>query len=743
MGIRADKLFRLILKTDLNKYKIESYRRKLGISKNDNESIDSDSDARMVSRGPFIAIFKHESITFVNSLENVARPLTERRKKRKKHKFTNSADNSTVQLTIKSAPAGSRPTNEIHYDDDATYSKKSHKRKKIEDKTGMIIVAEVDHDEMSTVSVSPTNVSACPQIASAELLQGKPLSLIAGNYTSKSHDSKKARKDCLRSSRKKARKNKKKRSSLRSIKSVGHSSDEHDEENDSLSSTSLFSNPTVDTSTTVSSSQETFETHERSPSNLETVDIREVLEENSLGARAGAFRFTAHAPYHPNPMSFGHPTIAMNTTNPYYHQEPLPVYGLPHGHPYSQHEHSMYSHPHHPHPYDPTSHLNWQHDPYYQNVPHYNHGRNNENIEYEECFLIKGFTSFLKKMFGIEKKQELFVPSPDRNPTVFHDPTLNHHINVACQTQQKWQFEAPARPRTRSRVFSECDDSLSHQMDHDTSESTPTFENRFDSLHTKAKFIKNENENEKQIDARLLTYQEDRGNRASCEVQVMQPLGTTQAMEAWKASGPSNIDTKSSIMDDFNFVGAKRLKASPNLSDRFAHDDAVHNEASQKRKAMSDIKDVPSHNHSHSHTNANVVPLRRRTISSGNTSSNTRRSVSSSSVSSSSSSSSSGRSRRGRSSGFSVLKDETNGKRKRTLLERPCPKPLSGIARSKSDGTRLSRSTSSGSSRIFSTPAPSMISRSTSVGSSSLQSQQRIRASTRSTENAGGFFHYR
>ena len=197
MGIRADKLFRLILKTDLNKQKIELYRRKLGIYQNENGAISSDSVARMISRGPFIAIFKHESIAFVNSLENAVRPLTERRKKRKNNKSTFTSDNtsqsSSVHQTIKSAPTDNRQNCWSRND----ARSKSPKRKKIEDRSGMIIVALVDYDEISLVSVSPTN--EFQQFSSDNFLQDKPLSLIDGNYKSKSK-CKKLRKDRSHSS---------------------------------------------------------------------------------------------------------------------------------------------------------------------------------------------------------------------------------------------------------------------------------------------------------------------------------------------------------------------------------------------------------------------------------------------------------------------------------------------------------------------------------------------------------------
>ncbi len=61
MAIRADKLFRLILKTGGNKVTTERYRRVLDIEQNDSGKIKGRKGIfRIVSRGPFLAMFKHE-----------------------------------------------------------------------------------------------------------------------------------------------------------------------------------------------------------------------------------------------------------------------------------------------------------------------------------------------------------------------------------------------------------------------------------------------------------------------------------------------------------------------------------------------------------------------------------------------------------------------------------------------------------------------------------------------------------
>ena len=61
MAIRADKLFRLIFKAGQNKVTTERYRRILDIVQNENGKIKGRKGIfRVVSRGPFLAMFKHE-----------------------------------------------------------------------------------------------------------------------------------------------------------------------------------------------------------------------------------------------------------------------------------------------------------------------------------------------------------------------------------------------------------------------------------------------------------------------------------------------------------------------------------------------------------------------------------------------------------------------------------------------------------------------------------------------------------
>ena len=162
MAIRADKLFRLILKTDRNEVTTERFQDILSVETNDNgKIIGRNGILRVVSRGPFLAIFKHESKSFVNSLENVVRSLSTNKKKRKekkciKSKTTSDDRGKSAKVSIKSAPVP--VCNKLSSTKTLDKPSSSLKRKKSEDKTGMIITTDKDYcDEMSAVSVSPVN----------------------------------------------------------------------------------------------------------------------------------------------------------------------------------------------------------------------------------------------------------------------------------------------------------------------------------------------------------------------------------------------------------------------------------------------------------------------------------------------------------------------------------------------------------------------------------------------------------
>jgi len=550
MVIRADKLFRLILKTDLNKFKIECYRKKLGIKELSGET---DTGARMISRGPFIATFKNESITFVTSLETAARPLSRKRKKRKKKSSQGSISSelSTLKMSVKTEPIGKNDFSGLEAED--AIESKSPKRKKIEDQTGMIIVAEIDHDEISAVSISPTSECSSTPLKSASLLQkiGSPLSLISGNYSSSSN-AKKSRRDRSRSSRKSSKKRRQKRSSLRLIKSIGDNSASTTSESScdgSSCSRSLLSNETVSTSTTTSTGLEQDTSHRRSPSNVDsTVDIREILEENSK-LHGNSFSFMPHHmhdPYFYQDMQMQGRTLPMGLQNNHHHMTPaqdMQVRTLPMG---------LQNHPHHMTPAHmmyayPPNHYNamqWQ-----QGYPYSYHYPNStscaDNIEYEECFLIKGVTSFFKRVFGIDKKKELFEPSPQRNQSVCYPEPERHHphqfqYNDIAPGPPIPGPPIPRRSRSISRVFDSNDEYFDHlenalnNTDVSDLKSDKREENTGRSLSSK--FEQQELENTKYPRPRM----------QSCEGRI------EQSMSDWKAAGPRTNGPSLSITHDFS-----------------------------------------------------------------------------------------------------------------------------------------------------------------------------------------------
>ena len=160
MAIRADRLFRLILKTDRNEITKERYKRILGVEVADDGRINSTKKGilRIISRGPFLAMFKHESQSFVHSLEQAARLIVHRKKKRIYKKAIINSDGESkisVNKTVKSAPGA--PSGLAS---SKVLKRPSGLKRKKSDKTGMIIMTEENYsdDDISAVSVSPVNM---------------------------------------------------------------------------------------------------------------------------------------------------------------------------------------------------------------------------------------------------------------------------------------------------------------------------------------------------------------------------------------------------------------------------------------------------------------------------------------------------------------------------------------------------------------------------------------------------------
>ena len=721
MVIRADKLFRLILKTDLNKHKIEWYRRKLGINQQvdiTTNTIKSDAKARMVSRGPFVAIFKHESIAFVNSLENAARSIHNRNKKKRKKSSIGCAfgELSTLRLSVKTEPLrhGTLEAGKtIIGEDDDIVESHSPKRKKIEDITGLIIVAAIDHDEMSAVSVSPTSDSSVVPTTASKA----PLNRIDGNYTFSHRKKKQSRKDRSRSSRKSARKEKKRHGgSLRSINSIGKSSRGDSEDLDSCDSPcsssssssrrSLFSGSssglTVQTSS--STETETQHQHERSNSNYDaTVDIREVMQENNNhnGTALSFYPGPGFANATANENANVNVNVNANTMDmraPYFNPAASShgmVMSAHQGHPFNNmaapSAHMIYSYP-------PPAHLNamhWQqqqqqqqqqHQQAYQYPSHYHTSA--DNIEYEECFLIKGVTSFIRMIFGLDKKQELFEASPARNLIPRYSPHEPHHFqpnphpipsNHHFYQQQYEEASQQPRPRTRSRVFDSNNEHLAHlTLDHDVSDSSDV-----SSMYSEV-MQKNHAEQVQMDDdsgiERVLSFKLNKEGAEKPECNRRRNSSCPEAVMAdWKSRGQLANDGSGLAGLYANSDSSLDVTSQKGQEQRNTEQEETRSSKKPSAKKESDmVQEV---------TKKPSRPLMQRSNTTNN-------------------------------------EQISDMQRKKLLLSRPRPTKIAGASRSKTDSTSL--------------PRPSLtrpsLSKSSSVGSASVQNRERSNSS---------YHHYR
>ena len=128
-------------------------------------------------------------------------------------------------------------------------------------------------------------------------------------------------------------------------------------------------------------------------------------------------RTSRHDPYFYQDMQMQGCTLPMGLQNNPHHMTPA---------------HMMYAYP--PARYNA---IQWQ-----QGCPYSYHYPNStscaDNIEYEVCFLIKGVTSFFKKVFGIDKKKE-FWTKPSEKPKCLLSWTWNaSSTSVPVQRYCTW-----------------------------------------------------------------------------------------------------------------------------------------------------------------------------------------------------------------------------------------------------------------------------------------------------------------
>jgi len=171
MGISKSKLFRMIQKTKCPNHTIEKYRIILEMGEEEKDAVDTSTEEynRVLSRGPFLSMFKYENITFVNSLENAAKLYNSRRIKKMKQMNSRSGDNSKLnKLLLQKNSRSSITSNLVIWKGkslvDANSRQARGNQKRIvrrkdegsDDKFGMVVVTK-DHDELSTVSNSTLN----------------------------------------------------------------------------------------------------------------------------------------------------------------------------------------------------------------------------------------------------------------------------------------------------------------------------------------------------------------------------------------------------------------------------------------------------------------------------------------------------------------------------------------------------------------------------------------------------------
>ncbi len=435
MAIRADKLYKLILKTDRADITKERYRRILAVEvSNNGKIIGTKGVLRIISRGPFLAMFKHESYSFVHSLENAARSIvnhnlnnTTRKGKKSKaktlsssspsreikseDKVDNESDNSLAnkddglsssRLTIQSAPCVSRKFERQKRRATVIEKPSSLKRKK-SDKTGMIITTDTGccDEEMSTVSVSPLNTEDSVKV---EQKHKQSLDSIEEKTTTQQHRIMRKDNTKMKESTRKSRSSKSKIESARRSSSKSKRRLSHDRTVNGRqiqSPITLFNHES--SQGTSSLYQRSDMGHSRCDSALESItNIREVMQA------------------HESPKS--HKRLKMHHSSLLSHAIHS-AYGIPtfpHPAPYSAHP-MIYQMP-----YSSMYPAPWmQHnDQSYQETEEYV-GNENEN----NCFIFGPLFSFVKGLFcnhekvnNNRRRQATFVPTYMANREIcFHN----------------------------------------------------------------------------------------------------------------------------------------------------------------------------------------------------------------------------------------------------------------------------------------------------------------------------------
>ncbi len=472
MAIRADKLYRIISKTDRSKSTIERYRLILNVELKGGKIQGRNGVLRVISRGPFLSMFKHESKSFVSSLENSARSLKMSRRRRKKNSSDSSNRNGCGHIVVQEIKENDKEPNSVsssegcngssndkedlastkrtivtapaalsqELKDEAVNRPNGLKRKKT-DNVGMIILADKDYcDEMSAVSVSPVNAALEAKAAETQReaqvqtkieAQTQTLQVIQEIPVNVPSASRKIiiAKGKLTPSINTKSKNKKKSSKKSSKKKKSANSDSSCNNRKSL----IRSERNINHRYNLSQLEEEVSGHNRYDSSLESIsNIREVMQANATpgsNKRQKTMHYAPKTPIERKWLNSG--PITSKTESSMYDPSPYALHPLMHP--------TTYGHA------DGMNSRNQEVNSY-ANI--YTSSNAEENQEADlcsgddsNCFILDGLISFFKQFMGPQQKN-IVQSNPKRNsvPQSFALPPLNEPTFSQYAARNGYQY---------------------------------------------------------------------------------------------------------------------------------------------------------------------------------------------------------------------------------------------------------------------------------------------------------------
>jgi hypothetical protein len=193
------------------------------------------------------------------------------------------------------------------------------------------------------------------------------------------------------------------------------------------------------------STHENNQGHDRSPSNTDTVDIREVLHEYAFQENS----YDLHYFMPPHIYSTASIVHAEHFCQPHGHHHQM----ITTGHSHSESRNSVfneYQNLHMGNVYYPDT----IQQVFIGNRPqifHTQYSFTGEATDCDECFFIKGMTSLFRKLFGLETRRDKLTETCLKREYILQrtPDDLNQY------NQREGQFQAPSRQRTRSCVLSD------------------------------------------------------------------------------------------------------------------------------------------------------------------------------------------------------------------------------------------------------------------------------------------------